>query len=152
MSVSFTPTNRSVPVTIFRVSRVINFDVYTRQGSTSSYLKTDETSPKMIEHWGAEKCKNTVERLERRRANELEVKKAAIAHDEVFRDSAHRMFIIFDSVVFRKPWYHDHMYLIRFIQLRKWFWRSKFEVRTTQRLAIYLINTQLYSLLPIGLC
>jgi hypothetical protein len=64
MSDSFTPSNRSVPVTIFKVSRVINFDVYTRrEGSNKPYLKcdlcgsfiflrADGTSPKMIEHWG----------------------------------------------------------------------------------------------------
>ena len=132
MSDSFTPSHRSVPVTIFRLSRVINFDVYTRQGSTTSYLKcdlcgtflllkTDETSPKMIEHWGREKCKKTLEKMERRRENELEVKMAAIAHDEAFGDPAHCTFIIVDSVVFSKPRCHNHMYLIRFIQLRKWF-------------------------------
>jgi hypothetical protein len=41
MSHPFTPSNRSVPVTIFRVSRVINFDAYTRQGSNKPYLKCD---------------------------------------------------------------------------------------------------------------
>jgi hypothetical protein len=75
----------------------------------------DETSPKMIEHWGREKCKKTSEKMEKRRANELEVKMAAIAHDEAFRDPAPCTFMIIDSVVFSKPQYHDHMYLIRCI-------------------------------------
>jgi len=65
MSGSFIPSNQSIAVTIFHASRVIDFDVYTRQGSDKPYLKcnlcesfiflrADGTSPKMIEHWGGE--------------------------------------------------------------------------------------------------
>ena len=96
MSDPFIYSNRSVPVTIFRLSRVINFDAYTRQGSNKPYLKcdlcgtfllfrADGTSPKMIEHWGQERCKKTSEKLERQRANKFEVKMAEFAHDEAFK-------------------------------------------------------------------
>jgi len=76
---------RSVPVTLFRISRDIIFDdEYTRQGSSKLYLKSnlcgtflllkaDRTSPRMIEHWGEDKCKKTSKMSERHRANELEV-------------------------------------------------------------------------------
>ena len=68
MSDSFTSSNRSVPVSIFRLSKVVHFDAYTRQGSDKAYLKcnrcgtfpplkSDGTSPKMIEHWGGESAR-----------------------------------------------------------------------------------------------
>lgn len=90
---------RSVPVTLFRISRVISFDEYTRQGSSKLYLKcnlcgtflllkADRTSPRMIEHWGEDKCKKTSKRSERRRENELEVQMAEIAHNEAFGSGA----------------------------------------------------------------
>jgi hypothetical protein len=41
-----------------------------------------------IEHWGEERCKKTSEKLERQQANNLEVKKAEIAHDENHGTSA----------------------------------------------------------------
>jgi hypothetical protein len=124
MSNFFTPSNRSVSVIIFRVSRVIYFDVYTRQESNKPYLKcdlcgtflllrADGTSPKMIEHWGKEKCKKTLEKLERQKANKLEVRKAEIAHDEAFGNfasDAHCKFIIIDSVIENMLQYHDSMY------------------------------------------
>ena len=50
----------------------------------------------MIEHWG--KCKKTLEKLERRNANKLEVKRAEIAHDEAFGDATRCMFILISVI------------------------------------------------------
>lgn len=75
----------------------------------------------MIEHWGKEKCKKTLGKLERQQANKLEVMKAEIAHDEAFGtgldlDShCQCTFIIIDSVITNMLQYRDSMYLIRFI-------------------------------------
>jgi len=95
MTDPFTFSGRSVPVSIFRISEVIKFDEYIQQRSKKSYLKcnlcgtflllkADGTSPRMIEHWGLEKCQKILEKLERKRENKLEVVMAEIAHVEAF--------------------------------------------------------------------
>jgi hypothetical protein len=52
--------------------------------STYLLLKTDGTSPRMIEHWGEDKCRKISEKVERQQANKLEVQLAEIAHNEAF--------------------------------------------------------------------
>jgi len=121
---------RSVPVTLFRISRDINFDEYTRQGSSKLYLKSnlcgtflllkaDRTSPRIIEHWGEDKCKKTSKMSERRRANELEVQMAEIAHNdsEAFGSGActplEKYVHMIAVSVFK---FHDSINLIRFTQ------------------------------------
>lgn len=43
---------------------------------------------------GGGKCKKTLEKLERQKANKLEVKRAETAHDKAFGDATRCMFIL----------------------------------------------------------
>jgi len=68
----------------------------------------------MIEHWDGEKCRKTLEKSERQKANKLEVKRAEIAHEEAFGDATRCMFILI-SVISDILQYHNDMYIIRSI-------------------------------------
>ena len=128
MSGSFISSNQSIAVTIFHASRIIDFDGYTRQGSEKPYLKcdlcesfiflrADGTSPKMIEHWERGKCQKTLGKLERQRANQLEVKLAEIVHDDAFgshgeAEGGKRTFSVLSqtsTTAFRMPSYSKRM-------------------------------------------
>jgi len=120
---------RSVPLS--GSLRDINFDEYTRQGSSKLYLKSnlcgtflllkaDRTSPRMIEHWGEDKRKKTSKMSERHRANELlEVQMTEIAHNdsEAFGSGActplEKYVHMIAVSVFK---FHDSINLIRFTQ------------------------------------
>ena len=74
-------------------------------------LRADGTSPKMVEHRGQERCKKTLEKLERQQTNKFEVKMAEFAHDEAFKfGDVRSMFAVIDLNE-----YHNNMYFIRSI-------------------------------------
>ena len=51
----------------------------------------------MVEHWGQERCKKTLEKLERQQANRFKVKMAEFAHDEAFKfGDVRSMFAVID--------------------------------------------------------